>query len=61
MKLREGNVFSRVCVSVCSHGRPCTGPWPWSLQGPGSASPAQGPIPSVRGHGPGPLDMLKLV
>ena len=39
------------------------------VQGPGLGPyrtlvphpPAQDPIPSVRGHGPGPLDMLKLV
>ena len=30
-KLREGNIFSRVCLSFCPQGSPHTGPrpWPW--------------------------------
>ena len=28
-KLREGNIFSRVCLSFCPQGSPHTGPRPW--------------------------------
>ena len=54
-KLGEGNVFTRICLSVCSHGG-------FLVQGPGPAppQPCTGPF-SVAGASPSlALDMLTL-